>query len=107
MQIDAKRAVWDIPDTPEEVAQRAMRTVAANAVDAKDAADLLAMLGLVDVDTEVAQRCAICDHQMVNRSGSDLRPRPAGVKTVGAKGMCNTCYQVTLRPDHQTKGGVA
>ncbi|WKN53802.1 hypothetical protein HJ581_0008320 [Rhodococcus opacus] len=107
MQIDAKRAVWDIPDTSEDVAQRAMRTVAANAVDASEAADLFAMLGLVDVDTEVAQRCAICDHQMVNRSGSDLRPRPAGVKTVGAKGMCNTCYQITLRPDHHTKGGVA
>ncbi|QDQ93732.1 hypothetical protein FND50_25215 [Rhodococcus sp. WB9] len=107
MQIDAKRAVWDIPDTPDEVAQRAMRTVAANAVDATEAADLLAMLGLIDVDTEIAQRCAVCNHQMVNRSGSDLRPRPPGVKTTGAKGMCNTCYQVTLRPDHHTKGGVA
>ncbi|MHA4848532.1 hypothetical protein L1080_003175 [Rhodococcus sp. MSC1_016] len=107
MQIDVQRAVWDIPDTPDEVAQRAMRTVAANSTDATDAAELLAMLGLIDVDTEVAQRCAVCNHQMVNRNGSDLRPRPPGVKTVGAKGMCNTCYQVTLRPDRPQVGGVA
>jgi hypothetical protein len=108
---DGQSAILDVADPDTDVAraiaQRARLTVCNAATDVDDARNLLAMLGLIDVDTEVAQRCAVCNHQMVNRNGSDLRPRPPGVKTVGAKGMCNTCYQVTLRPDRPQVGGVA
>lgn len=100
--IEEEAGIWNIPETPDDMAQAARRTVAANATSTADARELLAMLGLIETGVEAEEtllQCSACSAPMVNRRGSDLRARPDGVKTVGAKGMCNWCYQKTLRTD--------
>lgn len=106
---EGSTAILDVADPDDAVAQaiaqRARLTVCNHATDVDDARDLLAALGLIEVDVVTSLRCNACNERMQYRREGN--PLPPGVRGMGAKGMCATCYQDTLRTPTQQVGGVA